>query len=226
MAPGTPDVSALPAQRLSQATCHSRGAPVPPPCPNPAGKGQLRDPEASRAHPRLCPVPQPPCQSARKPARSQQAWAAPGLTAKGRDSRRWPLCPQQSFLPSVSQAQPLPHPQGRTEVRNGFMKALCSRGPGPGNSGFLGMREPKDSAGFRGAPRQHACTPGAPAIGRLPPRSWVVFAEREGSPPTLSGLLFVSSHPPSSLEEGMPPSPWKRSHSQRAEAAQPSLEKP
>lgn len=42
---------------------------------------------------------------------------------------------------------------------------------------------------------------GAPSIGCLPPWSWVVITEWEGSPPTLSGLLFVSSHP-------LPP--WRR----------------
>ena len=156
--------------------------PLPPPWPISAGKGQFQDPEASQTQPPtpgwvLCPS-LPANQPGSLPGAGepgQPLW----FTAKGRHSHPWPAVPSAA-LPALRFSSPAPRGEDRGEEWT----------PGPRDSGLLGTREPKDSAGFRGAPRPHACIPGAPSLGCLPPRSWALM------PSTLSGLLFVSSHPP------------------------------
>lgn len=108
------------------------------------------------------------------------------------------------------------------------MKAFCSQDSWPQDLGLLSTECAQRRHWLQGSlrTRRQVSAARAPSPGHPPPWCWGITTEWEGSPFPSPGLFFASSHPPSSLEwRGVPPSPWKHDHSQRAEAMQPSLEK-
>lgn len=123
------------------------------------------------------------------------------------------LCPQQLLLPSVPPALKWVSPSQPPRERTGSVRAPRNQGAQPQDLGLLSTERAQVGAGFR-------------ELGALPGPCTTV--EREGGPlPPQDSSLSAATLSSWGMGRGggVPPSPWKRGHSQRAEATQSSLEK-
>lgn len=123
------------------------------------------------------------------------------------------LCPQQLLLPSVPPALKWVSPSQPPRERTGSVRAPRNQGAQPQDLGLLSTERAQVGAGFR-------------ELGALPGPCTTV--EREGGPlPPQDSSLSAATLSSWGMGRGggVPPSPWKRGHSQRAEAMQSSLEK-
>ena len=154
---------------------------------------------SSKTQPWLCPS-----------ANQLRGWAAPAAHSQ-RQTLRAQLCPQQLLLPSVPPALKWVSPSQPPGERTGSVRAPRNQGARPQDLGLLSTERAQVGAGFR----EPGALPGA-----------CTTVEQEGGPlPPQDSSLSAATLSSWGMGRGVPPSPWKRGHSQRAEAMQSSLEK-